>query len=156
MLYLYNFYDEFEKTENGKRLLDAINNCKELKPFGDGEHWISKSESVMLNEEEIKAKGKLCDYIDDWFDADEYMEIFTLLVGKVEIDKVHAAHLLSDDLRTDIDGANKYEERIWNAESPDEEIETIVKELGLVVLDLLIKELQQSYEHIEANGFEWK
>lgn len=156
MLYLYSFYEQFHKADNKANVLTAINNCKDLKPFGNGENWMSKSESVMLDGEEVRARGKICDYIDDWFDADEYMEIFTLLAGKVNIDKVHAAHLLSDDLRTDIDGANKYEERIWNAESPDEEIDTIVKELGLVVLDLLIKELQQSYEHIEANGFEWK
>ena len=156
MLYLYEIYEQFQGADDKASVLTAINNCKDLKLFGNGENWMSKSESVLIDGKEVKAKGKLCDYIDDWFDADEYMEIFTLLVGKIDIDKVHAAHLLSDDLRTDIGGVNKHEERIWNAESPDEEIEVIVKELGLVVLDLLIKELQQSYEHIEANGFEWK
>ena len=156
MLYLYSFYEQFEKAGDGSIVLQSINNCKELRPFGNEENWISKSESVVLNGEEVKARGKLCDYIDDWFDADEYMEIFTLLAGKIDIDKVHAAHLLSDDLRTDIEGNNKYEERIWDSKNPDEEVETIVKELGIEVLDMLIKEMEQSYEHIKANGFEWK
>ena len=156
MLYMYSFYEQFEKADDESIVLREINDHKELRPFGNGENWLAKTESVVLNGEVVKANGKLCDYIDDWFDADEYMEIFTLLAGKIKIDKVHAAHLLSDDLRTDIEGNNKYEKRIWDSKTPDEEIGAIVKELGIEVLDLLKAEIEQSREDVKNNGFVWK
>lgn len=156
MLYVYSFYEQFEGVKNEEDLLKAIESCGKLIPFGDGGHWLSKSESIILNGEELEADGKLCNYISDWFNDSDYMEIYTLLAGKIELAKENAVGLLTDDLSLGEEGQYKYEDRIWNAEEPDEEISAILKELGLVVLDMFIQEVNQAYESIKNNGFEWK
>lgn len=157
MLYLYSFYENFNNEEDYKK---AMENVKGLKPLGFNFYSISKSDSVIVNGKKVNAVSKLCDLIEDGTfgggECGDYMEIHTTLANKIQLEKTYAIELLSGDLRLSSDGCNEYEDRIWNAENPGEEIEKILSELMLVVIDMLIKEIEGAYTDIQNNGFEWK
>lgn len=157
MLYLYSFYENFNNEKDYEK---AMENVKGLKPLGFSFYSISKSDSVIMNGKKVKAVSKLCDLIEDGTfgggECGDYMEIRTILADKIQLEKTHAIEMLADDLRLSSDGCNEYEDRIWNAENPGEEIERILSELMLVVIDMLIKEIEMAYTDIKNNGFEWK
>jgi hypothetical protein len=73
---------------------------------------------------------------------------------KLEIPKERAIELLSDDLRVDRDC--NYNDRIFNAENPAEEIEKIIRELTSVIVGMIIDDLNDEYERIKGNNFAWE
>ena len=159
MLYLYNVYDGFfEKGCNEKALLKAINDCKELKSYDNDCLWISKSETVMLNGKELKATDKFCTYVDKgWFwDESDFVKITTDFTdGGLEITKAKASELLSDDLRQPTHTECGYEDRIWNAEDPTEDVYKIINELTICVFETVIEDLKSQLDKMEANNIEW-
>lgn len=157
MLYLYSFYENFNNEQDYN---EAMKDIKDLKPLGFNFYSISKLDSIIVNGKKVKAISKLCDLIEDGTfgggECGEYLEFNTILADKIQLEKTHAIELLADDLRLSSDGCNEYEDRIWNSENPDKEIEKILSELMLVVIDTLIKEIEMAYTDIKNNGFEWK
>lgn len=160
MLYLYNFYNEFyEEDCNEEALLKVINDCKELKPYSDESClWISKSETVMLNGKEVKATDKFCTYVDKgWFwDESDYLKIETDYTdGRLEITRAKAIELLSDDLRQPSRTESDYENRIWNAEEPSEEVNKILDECIICVFEMLVEDLKGQLDKMEPGKIEW-
>ena len=160
MLYLYNFYDEFyEKDCNEEALLKVINDCKELKAYSDeGCLWISKNEMVILDGKELKATDKFYTYVDKgWFwDESDFVKITTDFTdGGLEITKAKASELLSDDLRQENHTELGYEDRIWNAEDPTEEVYKIINELTICVFEMVIEDLKSQLDKMETDNIEW-
>ena len=159
MLYVYSFYEDFEEGKNEEEVLKEISSCKDLRPFGDGYYWISKTDTIILNGKERKANDKFCSYVidDGLYDESEYLKITSHLSdGELEITKARALELLSDDLRQADSIGSQYEERIWNAEDPSEETDKIINELILCVYEMVIDELKDELEKIRKNGVEWE
>ncbi len=61
--------------------------------------------------------------------------------------------MLSDDLR--IDDSSKYRDRIFNSGNPAEETEKIIRELTTVVVGVVIDNLNDEYERVKENKFQW-
>ena len=165
MLYLYDFCDDFyadvtgnETGNDEETLLKAISECKELKPYDNDCLWISKSETVLLNGKEMKATDKFYVYIDKgWFwDESDFVKVTTDFTdGGLEITKAKASELLSDDLRQETHTELGYEERIWNAEDPTEEVYKIINELTICVFEMVIEDLKSQLDKMEADNIEW-
>ena len=165
MLYLYNFCDEFyADIENSgldcdeETLLKSINECKKLKSYDNDCCWISKSETVMLDGKELKATDKFYTYVDKgWFwDESDYLKVETDYTdGRLEITRARAMELLADDLRQDAHAGCDYENRIWNAEDPSEEVNKILDECIICVFEMLVEDLKSQLDKMEAGKIEW-
>ena len=165
MLYVYDFCDDFyadvtgnETGNDEETLLKAISECKDLKPYDNDCLWISKSETVLLNGKEMKATDKFYAYVDKgWFwDESDFVKITTDFTdGGLEITKAKASELLSDDLRQETHTELGYEDRIWNAEDPTEEVYKIINELTICVFETVIEDLKSQLDKMESDNIEW-
>ena len=165
MLYVYDFCDDFyadvtgnETGNDEETLLKAISECKELKPYDNDCLWISKSETVLLNGKEMEATDKFYAYVDKgWFwDESDFVKITTDFTdGGLEITRAKAMELLSDDLRQLTHTECGYEDRIWNAEEPSEEVNKILDECIICVFEMLVEDLKGQLDRMEPGKVEW-
>ena len=54
-----------------------------------------------------------------------------------------------------MDGSYQFNQRIWESENVYREIEDIIKELTIVVIELILDNFDDEYKRIKENGFEW-
>lgn len=149
MLYVYNFFEYFGEEIKAEDL-------RGLKPFGIEDCYIAKTDDIVVEGKNPRI-SPLHDFISNYgyFDNCDVLELDIMLLDKkLEIPKERAIELLSDDLR--VDGNCQYTNRILNAENPAEEIERIIRELALVVVGVVIDNLNDEYERIKDNNFQWK
>ena len=150
MLYLYSFYDYEEEEET---LIVELAKVKEFKQLGEGMNYISNRNDIVIKGKKPRTEP-LHEFIASYFDGGEVLEIETdLLYSKLEIPKENAIELLCDDLR--VDGSYQFNQRIWESDNVYREIENIIKELTVVVIGMVIDNLNDEYERIKAEGFEW-
>jgi hypothetical protein len=69
--------------------------------------------------------------------------------GELLIPRVRALELLSDDLRQTCVTESDYENRIWNAESLEEETCKILDELTVCVFEMVIDELTTKMNYVD-------
>ena len=63
--------------------------------------------------------------------------------------------LLSDDLRQPVRTECDYENRIWNAEEPSEEVNKILDECIICVFEMLAEDLKSQLDKMEPGKGEW-
>ena len=150
MLYLYSFYDYEEEEET---LSVELENIKEFKQLGEGMNYISNRNDIVVEGKTPRIQP-LHEFIPSYFDGGEVLEMETdLLYSKLEIPKERAIELLCDDLM--MDGSYQFNQRIWESENVYREIEDIIKELTIVVIELILDNFDDEYKRIKENGFEW-
>lgn len=151
MLYLYRFYDYYEEWE--ETLSVELAKVKEFKQLGEGMNYISNRNDVVIEGKKPRIEP-LHEFIPSYFDGGEVLEMETdLLYSKLEIPKERAIELLCDDLM--MDGSYQFNQRIWESDNVYREIENIIKELTVVVIGMIIDNLNDEYERIKAESFEW-
>ena len=148
MLYVYNLFeyfgDEAVKSEN----------LQGLKSFGFEDMYIADTDKIVI--EGINPRiSPLHEFINKGhFSCGDVLELnIDLLNKRLEIPKDVAIEMLSDDLR--IDDSSKYRDRIFNSENPAEETEKIIRELTTVVVGVVIDNLNDEYERVKENKFQW-
>ena len=148
MLYVYNLFEYF-----GDEAVKA-GNLQGLKSFGLEDMYIADTDKIVI--EGINPRiSPLHEFISKGhFSCGDVLELnIDLLNKRLEIPKDVAIEMLSDDLRTD-DGS-KYRDRIFNSENPAEETEKIIRELTTVVVGVVIDNLNDEYERVKENKFQW-
>lgn len=128
MLYLYDFDFEMATEEEIK----AIENCKDLKRFDDF-HYISKSNSVVIDGINKSADYDICYYLGDIWNGNELLS-FELSGGKFEIDMDDAVAMFKDNFREDDEEEGEifdYTNRIYDADEPIEESYKILCETAV-------------------------
>ena len=113
---------------------------------------------VVLDGKELKATDKFYTYVDKgWFwDESDYLKIETDYTdGRLEITRAKAMELLSDDLRQQSHTECGYEDRIWNAEEPSEEVNKILDECIICVFEMLVEDLKSQLDKMEPGKVEW-
>ena len=148
MLYIYYFY-ECDREEI------SIDELQGLRPFGIEDYYISERDDIVVDGEPSYVSS-LQDFIENsmFFDIGDVLKLDIMLLDKkLEIPKERAIELLCDDLR--VDGDYQFDNRIWHAENPAEEIEKIIKELMSIIVGMVIDNLNDEYKRIECGNFEW-
>lgn len=143
MLYVYDFVDYYGEE-----------NLQGLKPFGFEGVYIANTDNIVVEGENPRITP-LHEFIHNGcFDCSDVLELDIMLLDKkLEIPKARAIELLSDDLK--VDGDYEYNDRIFNAEDPAEEVEKIIRELTSVIVGMVIDNLNDEYKRIQENNFEW-
>lgn len=148
MLYIYYFYECDREEINTDEL-------QGLKPFGIEDYYISERDDIVVDGEPSYVSS-LQDFIENsmFFDIGDVLKLDIMLLDKkLEIPKERAIELLCDDLR--VDGDYQFDNRIWHAENPAEEIEKIIKELMSIIVGMVIDNLNDEYKRIECGNFKW-
>lgn len=123
---------------------------------GDKDFLLSKDNGIIINGENMQYDFSLEEYIKDMYDDGDYIDLHF-----VQIEKNEAIDVLVESMyKTGKNESVSFAERIYNSESPNDEILEIIDECVLIELENRLKKfrkyINEFKKKVQNEGVIWK